>query len=54
MAYPVKSLHGEQVDAADVGPEGIEGDRRFVLCDVESGLGLTGRRVPELLFASAP
>jgi len=51
--YPVKSLQGERVEAVAVASEGLDGDRRFALYDVESGLGLTARRVPELLFASA-
>ena len=51
--YPVKSLHGERVDSAHVGPEGIEGDRRFAIFDAETGFGLTGRRHGELLFGSA-
>ncbi len=51
--YPVKSLQGERVASAAVTPEGLEGDRRFALYDLETGLGLTARRVPELLFASA-
>jgi uncharacterized protein YcbX len=51
--YPVKSLQGERLDAADVSPDGLEGDRRFAIYDVETDFGLTARRVPELLFASA-
>jgi uncharacterized protein YcbX len=51
--YPVKSLQGERLDVATVGRDGLEGDRRFALFDRETGLGLTARRVPELLFASA-
>jgi len=51
--YPVKSLQGEQLDSVGVTGDGLEGDRRFAIYDVETGLGLTGRRVPELLFASA-
>jgi uncharacterized protein YcbX len=51
--YPVKSLQGEQVDAADVGPEGLTGDRQWALFDRSTGLGLTARRVPDLLFAAA-
>jgi uncharacterized protein YcbX len=51
--YPVKSLQGERVDAAMLGAEGVSGDRRFALFDLETGFGLTGRRMPELLFASA-
>ena len=51
--YPVKSLLGERLDTATVTPDGIEGDRRFAIYDVETGFGLTARRVPELLFARA-
>jgi MOSC domain-containing protein len=51
--YPVKSLQGEQVDAVEITTTGLAGDRSFAIFDVETGLGLTARRVPELLFASA-
>jgi uncharacterized protein len=51
--YPVKSLVGERLDHAVVTSEGLEGDRRSAIFDLETGFGLTGRRVPELLFASA-
>ncbi|MGY1735962.1 MOSC domain-containing protein [Geodermatophilus sp. SYSU D00684] len=50
--YPVKSLQGERLDAVDVGPEGLAGDRRWALFDRSTGFGLTARRVPDLLFAS--
>jgi uncharacterized protein YcbX len=51
--YPVKSLQGERLDAVDVGPEGLTGDRRWALFDGSTGYGLTARRVPDLLFAAA-
>lgn len=51
--YPVKSLQGEQLDEARIGPEGVDGDRRFAIFDVATGYGLTARRAPELLFAAA-
>ena len=51
--YPVKSLQGEPLAIASLTTAGIEGDRLFALFDVETGFGLTARRVPELLFASA-
>jgi uncharacterized protein YcbX len=51
--YPVKSMQGERLDAAEVGDEGIVGDRGFAIFDLETGNGLTARRAPELLFASA-
>jgi MOSC domain-containing protein len=50
--YPVKSLQGQRLDAADVGPEGLAGDRQWALFDRSTGFGLTARRVPDLLFAS--
>src|SRR5215217_7352852 len=51
--YPVKSLQGERLESVSVAGYGLDGDRRFAIYDVETGFGLTGRRVPELLFASA-
>ena len=51
--YPVKSLQGEQVQAAEVSSAGIHGDRRFAIFDAETGIGLSARRVPELLFGRA-
>jgi uncharacterized protein YcbX len=50
--FPVKSLLGERLDRAELGAEGVVGDRGWALFDVETGLGLTARRVPELLFAA--
>lgn len=50
--FPVKSLLGERLDSAAVGAEGIAGDRGWALFDVDTGFGLTARRVPELLFAA--
>jgi uncharacterized protein YcbX len=51
--FPVKSLGGERLPAADVGPEGLAGDRQWALFDTGTGFGLTARRVPDLLFATA-
>ena len=51
--YPVKSLQGERLETVEVTPDGLAGDRRFAIYDVETALGLTARRMPELLFASA-
>jgi uncharacterized protein YcbX len=50
--FPVKSLLGECVQRAELGSEGIVGDRGWALFDVATGFGLTARRVPELLFAA--
>jgi uncharacterized protein YcbX len=51
--YPVKSLQGERLDSAELTADGLEGDRRYAIYDAGTGFGLTGRRHPELLFASA-
>jgi uncharacterized protein YcbX len=51
--YPVKSLQGERLDTVEIGSDGLEGDRRFAIFDLQTGFGLTARRVPELLFATA-
>jgi uncharacterized protein YcbX len=51
--YPVKSLQGERLDRAVLGPQGVTGDRGWALFDEGTGFGLTARRVPELLFAAS-
>jgi uncharacterized protein YcbX len=51
--YPVKSLQGEQLDHSAIESAGLVGDRRFAIVDPDSGLGLTARREPRLLTASA-
>ncbi|MDN4161254.1 MOSC domain-containing protein [Nocardioides abyssi] len=37
--YPVKSLHGESLDRADVGPRGLDGDRLWALREPDGKLG---------------
>ena len=49
--YPVKSMIGESLPVADVGALGVDGDRQWGLVDRGTGLVLTARRVPQLLFA---
>jgi hypothetical protein len=51
--YPVKSLQGERVEAAELTAQGVAGDRRWALFDPGTGFGLTARRAPQLLHASA-
>lgn len=51
--FPVKSMQGERVEAAEVGANGLAGDRRWAIFDLATGFGLTARRSPELLLASA-
>jgi hypothetical protein len=51
--YPVKSMQGEELSAAEIGDLGLTGDRQWAVVDTETGLALTGRREPALLFARA-
>jgi uncharacterized protein YcbX len=51
--YPVKSMQGEQLDVADVRTAGIVADRQWAVVDNTTGLALTARRCPDLLFAAA-
>lgn len=51
--FPVKSLQGERVEEAEFDAQGVAGDRRYAIFDVETGFGLTARRAPEMLFAAA-
>ncbi len=51
--YPVKSMQGERLDQADVGPLGIEGDRQRAVVDSESGVSLSAKRYAELLLCRA-
>jgi MOSC domain-containing protein len=50
--YPVKSLLGQRLEHAEVGPQGIPGDRGWALLDVAGGELLTARRAPDMLFAT--
>jgi len=51
--YPVKSMAGDQLDAAMLGWNGIAGDRRFAVRKTEDQSGfpwLTAGRLPQLLL----
>lgn len=53
--YPVKSMRGERMDAAQLGWHGIEGDRRFAVRRVNDTSGfpwLTATKLPELILFS--
>jgi uncharacterized protein len=50
--YPVKSLQGERLETVELGGLGLAGDRQWALFDLDTGFGLTARRVPDLLFAA--
>jgi uncharacterized protein YcbX len=49
--YPVKSMLGERLDRAWLGPEGIEGDRAWAVRDAETGRVLSAKKVSRLLTA---
>jgi len=51
--YPVKSMLGEQLDQANVGPGGIQGDRRWAVVDTETGVSLSAKRYADLLCCQA-
>src|SRR5215510_5219459 len=51
--YPVKSMAGEQFDAAGLGWHGLDGDRRFAFRRIADKGGfpwLTASRMPELIL----
>lgn len=50
--HPVKSMQGERVDALEVVPDAIRGDREWAVVD-GAGRALTAKTVPELLYARA-
>jgi hypothetical protein len=50
--YPVKSMRGEPLDAADLGWHGLDGDRRLAFRRLDVGGGfpwLTAGRLPDLI-----
>lgn len=51
--YPVKSMQGEQVEAALVAEGGMAGDRAYAVRDVATGKVLSAKREPRLLEARA-
>ncbi|WP_380872466.1 molybdenum cofactor biosysynthesis protein [Sphingomonas sp. DBB INV C78] len=51
--YPVKSMGGERIDQADVGPRGIYGDRGWAVRDNKAGAIRSARYIPRLLLCSA-
>ncbi len=51
--YPVKSMGGERLTECDVDERGLEFDRAWGVYDPATGMVLTARREPSLLFLSA-
>ena len=54
--YPVKSMRGERLEAAELGWHGIEGDRRLAFRRVNDRSGmpwLTASKLPELVLFAA-
>lgn len=51
--YPVKSMGGERLTECDADERGLEFDRAWGVHDPATGLVLTARREPTLLFLSA-
>jgi len=50
--YPLKSMQGTQVPHIDIAADGVTGDRRWALIDVETNKVLSAKRVARLLDAS--
>jgi uncharacterized protein YcbX len=51
--YPVKSMLGEQLDVASIGPLGIPGDRGYAIRDEQAGEIRGAKKIPGLLRFSA-
>lgn len=51
--YPVKSMLGEKLAQANVGPSGIQGDRQWAVVDVDTGVSLSAKRYADLLRCRA-
>jgi uncharacterized protein YcbX len=51
--YPVKSLAGEQIDAAEIHADGIAGDRRVLVYNEQTRNLVTSRTHPKLLGLKA-
>jgi len=51
--YPVKSMLGGRVDAAELASNGVVGDRMFALFDLERDAIASGRKVPGIVKLAA-
>lgn len=51
--YPVKSMGGERLEAAQIDRQGVLGDRLWAVRDVEAGIVTSAKRLPALLQCRA-
>ncbi|RMD85741.1 MAG: hypothetical protein D6815_01215, partial [Candidatus Dadabacteria bacterium] len=51
--YPVKSMRGESLESAEVGPTGLAGDRQWAVVDAKTGVSLSAKRYAALLQCQA-
>jgi uncharacterized protein YcbX len=51
--YPVKSMRGERLEGAEIGPLGVDGDRAFGVLDKERGSVLSAKRAPALFHCAS-
>ena len=51
--YPVKSMAGERIPAAALGPLGLHGDRTWAVRDVELDTTTSAKRLPSLMWCTA-
>lgn len=51
--YPVKSMAGERVSTAALGPLGMHGDRTWAVRDVELDATTSAKRLPSLMWCTA-
>lgn len=51
--YPVKSMAGERIAAADIGEFGLRADRTWAVRDVEMNATTSAKRLPGLMLCSA-
>ncbi len=54
--YPVKSMMGEELNASEITPHGVHGDRAFALLDIETGKIVSAknpRKWPDIFFYHA-
>ncbi len=51
--YPVKSMHGEQLQSSSISPRGVPGDRGWAVRDESIGEIRGAKKIPKLMMCSA-